>query len=114
MRLHIRETRGGKAMKIVKLPSLNYEGLTVTEALIKLYIDLGWDPSNQLIEPTMVKLSEDDYNTLISILMLLEPMQEAQINLLLLNKGPSCGYEKVKNGTVHLYDGWVITEEKTF
>ena len=40
-------------------------------------------------------------------LLLLEMGLKKEINLMLLDKGPSCGYSDMKQGTVRLYNGWV-------
>ena len=93
---------------IVKLPEMNYEGMAADEALLKFYIDLGWEPKTQSLNPKKVKISECDYKTLIERINSSDHDGSMGINFLMLNKGPSCGYETVKEGTVQLLKGWAV------
>jgi len=94
-------------MKVVKIPEMKYEGLTAIEALKKFYSDLGWNEKKQTLNPKNVKLSEHDHKSFTKALMLLNPEIKDEVNLMLLNYGPSCGYSKVNCGSVQLYKGWV-------
>jgi len=94
-------------LKIVKFPNRDYEGLTATEALLKFYVDLGWNKKKQTLNPKKVKLSEHDHLSFTNALVSINPKQKDETILMLLNFGPSCGYNKVKNGSVGLYKGWV-------
>ena len=94
-------------MKIMPLPNVDYADLSPAEALVKFYTDLGWDPKNELLEPKRVRIPKMDYHILGEKLHSLEPGLKKEINLMLLNEGPSCRYPDVKQGTVRLYKGWV-------
>ena len=94
-------------MKIVELPNMDYEDLSPAEALVKFYTDLGWESENQLLDSKKVGISKTDYRVLSEKLLSLETKLKKDINLMLLDKGPSSRYPDVKQGTVRLYDGWV-------
>lgn len=79
------------------------------ERLIKFYELLGWNKENN-IDPTKVRLNEEDLEALIK-----NEMENAKrfgftaidVGFLWLNKGPG-GDKDIEKGTILLKDGWQL------
>jgi hypothetical protein len=79
------------------------------ERLIKFYELLGWNKENN-IDPTKVRLNEEDLEALIK-----NEMENAKrfgltaidVGFLWLNKGPG-GDKNIEKGTILLKDGWQL------
>jgi hypothetical protein len=79
------------------------------ERLTKFYELLGWDGENN-IDPTKVRLNEEDLEALIK-----NEMENAKkfgltaidVGFLWLNKGPG-GDKDIEKGTILLKDGWQL------
>lgn len=88
------------------IPVIEYDGIEAADALLKFYAALGFDSKKHMLDPKKVKLSETDLIAFTEQLKTLCPDNAEGASLLMLNYGPSCDYA-MKNGKVHLYDGWV-------
>lgn len=93
-------------MQSVNLPIVDYDGLEVSDALIKFYAALGFNPNSHTLNPKKVKISEADHLALTEQMKILSPDNVQSVCLMMLNYGPSCDYE-MKSGKVHLCDGWI-------
>lgn len=94
-------------MQSVDIPIVNYDGMEASEALLKFYAALGFNPSIHTLNPRKVKISEPDHLALTEQMKALNPNDTASVCLMLLSYGPSCDYD-MKSGKVHLYSGWVV------
>lgn len=103
---NILKLEGGEPMRSVDMPVVDYEGMEASEALMKFYVALGYNPDNQTLNPKKVKVSEADHLALTEQMKKLQPKNSDGVCLLLLNYGPSCDND-MENGKVHLYAGWV-------
>ena len=93
-------------METVDLPDINFVDVTVGDALLKFYKDLGFEPDKHFLKPNKIKPSKADHVALHQNLINLLPDNGSTVTMFLLNYGPSCD-ESIEAGKVHLYDKWI-------
>lgn len=91
-------------MEILPLPE--FHGDSPIEIIGNIYKDLGWGEQN--LNPTKVKISEDDWLRLYTCVTARETNVDSVVaaGLFLVNYGPS-GDRTLTKGSICLEDGWL-------
>ena len=96
-------------MKIVNVPKIRCgENETAGDILFNFFCDLGWDNESYILDPRKIKTTKTIFNSLYDAISEKCP-DPASVGMLMVNQGPGVD-KKIKEGKVHLYNGWIKKE----